>query len=142
MWKRNESLTSSGAATDQPAKPREIDRNSSPTGTVDVGKSVTIKGELSGFEDLTVNGQMEGSIKLPGHTLTIGPRAAVKAEMSAKAVVIMGAVIGNVMAEDKVEISETGKLTGDIVSPRLSIADHGFFLGKVEMSPKVIPHAR
>jgi cytoskeletal protein CcmA (bactofilin family) len=100
---------------------------------MDLGKSVVIKGELSGSEDLTLYGQMEGSIKLPDHTLTIGPHADIKAQVSARSVVIMGAVTGNVTAGEKVEIGATGSVTGDISSPRLAIADGGCFRGRVEM---------
>jgi cytoskeletal protein CcmA (bactofilin family) len=100
---------------------------------MDLGKSVIIKGELSGSEDLTLYGQMEGSIKLPDHTLTIGPHADIKAQVSAKSVVIMGAVTGNVTAGERVEIRATGSVTGDIASPRLAIADGGCFRGRVDM---------
>ena len=75
---------------------------------------------------------MEGSIRLPGHTLTIGPHADIKAQISAKAVVIMGAVAGNVTAGERVEIQATGSVTGDIVSPRLVVADGGYLRGRVE----------
>lgn len=100
---------------------------------MDVGRSVVIKGELSGSEDLTLCGQMEGSIKLPAHTLTVASEADIKAEISAKTVVIMGAVTGNVTAGDKVEIQATGSLTGDINSPRLVISDGGCLRGNVQM---------
>jgi cytoskeletal protein CcmA (bactofilin family) len=100
---------------------------------MDLGKSVVIKGELSGSEDLTLYGQMEGSIRLPDHTLTIGPHADIKADISAKAVVIMGAVTGSVTAGVKVEIRATGSVTGDIASPRLVIADGGCLRGRVSM---------
>ena len=71
---------------------------------------MVIKGELSASEDLTLDGQMEGSVTLPDHTLTIGPAANIKASISAKAVVIMGAVTGNVTAAEKVEIRATGSV--------------------------------
>jgi len=124
MWKRDQSGPSPGGQLDQPAI------------VMDLGRSMSIKGELSGSEDLTLCGQMEGSIKLPAHTLTIGADASIKAEISAKAVVITGAVIGNVMAADKVEIQATGSVTGDVVSPRLVIADGGVLNGSSRM-PKV-----
>ena len=105
---------------------------------MDLGKSVVIKGELSGSEDLTLHGQMEGSVRLPAHTLTIGPHADIKAEIAAKAVVIMGAVTGNVTAGEKVEIRATGSVTGDIASPRLAIADGGHLRGRVEIPPPAV----
>jgi cytoskeletal protein CcmA (bactofilin family) len=92
---------------------------------VDLGKSVVIKGELSASEDLTLYGQMEGRVTLPDHTLTIGPAADIKAAISAKVVVIMGAVTGNVAAGEKVEIRATGSVTGDLASPRLVVAEGG-----------------
>jgi cytoskeletal protein CcmA (bactofilin family) len=100
---------------------------------MDLGKSVVIKGQLSASEDLTLDGQMEGSVALPDHTLTIGPAANIKASISAKAVVIMGAVTGNVTAGDKVEIRATGSVTGDLAAPRLVVAEGGRIRGKVEI---------
>jgi cytoskeletal protein CcmA (bactofilin family) len=103
---------------------------------MDLGKSVVIKGELSGSEDFTLYGQMEGSIKLPDNTLTIGPHAVIKAEISAKAVVIMGSVRGNVRAADSVRIQATGSVVGDVVASRLAVAEGGSLNGRVEM-PRV-----
>jgi cytoskeletal protein CcmA (bactofilin family) len=100
---------------------------------MDLGKSVVIKGELSASEDLTLYGQMEGRVTLPDHTLTIGPAANISASISAQAVVIMGAVTGNVTAAEKVEIRATGSMTGDLASPRLVVAEGGHLRGKVEM---------
>ena len=89
---------------------------------------------MSGSEDLTLCGHMEGSVKLQGHTLTIGPNARIDAEITAKAVVVMGAVVGNVNASERVAIEDTGSVTGDIVSPVLAVADGGFFKGRMDMS--------
>ena len=100
---------------------------------MDLGKSVVIKGELSASEDLTLDGQMEGSVTLPDHTLTIGSGANIKASISAKAVVIMGAVTGNVTAGEKVEIRAAGSVTGDLAAPRLVVAEGAHLRGKVEM---------
>jgi cytoskeletal protein CcmA (bactofilin family) len=100
---------------------------------LDLGRSIIIKGELSGSEDLTVCGQIKGSITLPEHTLTIGSDADIKAEISAKTMVVMGAVTGNVTAGDRLEIQATGFVTGDIATPRLVIADGGRLHGKVHM---------
>jgi cytoskeletal protein CcmA (bactofilin family) len=101
---------------------------------MNLGHSVFIKGELSGSEDLTLCGQMQGSVRLPDHTLTIGLNAKIDAEITAKAVVVTGAVVGNVTASERVAIEATGSVTGDIVSPRLAVADGGFLRGRVDMS--------
>jgi len=133
MWKRDQSVTPPGARQDQSTERAPADSRFTEKVVMDLGRSVVIKGELSGSEDLTLYGQMEGSIRLPAHTLTIGPHADIKAEISAKAVVIMGAVTGNVTAGEKVEIRATGSVTGDIASPRLAIADGGCLCGRVAM---------
>lgn len=133
MWKRDQSVTPPSTRRGQSAEAAPVDRGSAENVVMDLGKSVVIKGELSGSEDLTLYGQMEGRIRLPDHTLTIGPHAHIKADISAKVVVIMGAVAGNVTAGKKVEIRATGSVTGDIASPRLAIADGGRLHGKVEM---------
>ncbi len=116
MWKREES---SGAAASHhsPPPPAANSRDAADKLVMNLGKSVMIKGELSGSEDLILYGRMEGSVKLPECTLTIGPDADIRAEISAKTVVIMGGVTGNVVAGDKVEIRSTGSVTGDIASP-------------------------
>ena len=101
---------------------------------IDLGKSVVIKGELSGSEDLTLHGRMEGKISLPEHTLTIGAQADVKADIAAKTVVVVGTVTGRVSAKDKIDIRSTGRITGDIVSPRLVVAEGGTLRGKVDMA--------
>lgn len=101
---------------------------------MDLGKSVVIKGDLSASEDLTIYGQMEGSINLPGYTLTIGPHANIKAAIAANSVVILGTVTGNVSAREKVEIQTTGSVTGDVESPRLAMQDGGCLCGKVQTS--------
>ena len=134
MWKRDQSVTPPSAHGNQSAEAAPVDRRSEEKLVMDLGKSVVIKGELSGSEDFTLYGQMEGSIRLPDHTLTIGPHADIKAEISAKAVVIMGAVIGNVTARERVEIRATGSVTGEIRSPRLAVADGGYLRGRVEMT--------
>ena len=99
-----------------------------------LGRSMTIKGELTASEDLTLHGQMDGRVTLPEHTLTIGPEADIRAEINAGAVVIMGTVVGNVTASKRVEIRSTGSVTGDISSPGLAIDDGGLVVGKVQMT--------
>jgi cytoskeletal protein CcmA (bactofilin family) len=133
MWKQDES-DAAAVSRQNPPPPAPIARDADDKLIMNLGKSVMIKGELSGSEDLTLYGRMEGSVKLPEYTLTIGPDADIQAEISAKTVVIMGGVTGNVSAGEKVEIRSTGSVTGDIASPRLAIQDGACMCGKVAPS--------
>jgi cytoskeletal protein CcmA (bactofilin family) len=137
MWKQDQTTQGAGAGAD--VKPAATVGGPVPSPSIgrsgqDLGKSMIIKGELSGSEDMTLHGMMEGSVSLPAHTLTIGPQADVRANISAKAVVVAGAVTGKVLAGDRIEIRATGSVNGDVTSPRLVIADGGSLRGKVEMT--------
>jgi cytoskeletal protein CcmA (bactofilin family) len=103
---------------------------------VNIGKSVVIKGELNGSEDLTVEGHVEGKIELKDHVLTIGPNGKIKAQVFAKAVIVLGEVHGNVTASEKVDIRDGGSVDGDIISPRVAIAEGAHFRGSVDMQRK------
>jgi cytoskeletal protein CcmA (bactofilin family) len=133
MWKREESAAAT-APHQSPPPSAPIARDAADKLVMNLGKTVMIKGELSGSEDLTLYGRMEGSVKLPDYTLTIGPDADIRAEISAKTVVIMGGVTGNVIAGEKVEIRSSGSVTGDVASPRFAIQDGGSMRGKVATS--------
>jgi cytoskeletal protein CcmA (bactofilin family) len=106
----------------------------SESGLVNIGPSIFIKGELSGDEDLTIEGRVEGKIELKSHNLTIGPKGKINAQLHANAVIIRGEVTGNVFARERVEIADTGRLSGDITSPRIVISDGAQFRGSVDMS--------
>ena len=88
-----------------------------------IGKSIVINGELSGSEDLTIEGRVDGKIELKDHILTVGSNGRIKAQVSAKAIVVLGQVTGNLNATEKVDIKESGSVEGDIVAPRVAIAD-------------------
>jgi cytoskeletal protein CcmA (bactofilin family) len=103
---------------------------------VNIGKSVVIKGELNGSEDLTIEGHVEGTIQLKDNVLTIGPNGRIKAQVFAKAVIVLGEVTGNVTASEKVDIRDNGSVDGDIVSPRVAIAEGAHFRGSVDMQRK------
>jgi cytoskeletal protein CcmA (bactofilin family) len=103
---------------------------------VNIGKSVVIKGELNGSEDLTIEGHVEGTIQLKDHVLTIGPNGRIKAQVFAKSVIVLGEVTGNVTASDKVDIRDNGSVDGDIVAPRVAIAEGAHFRGSVDMQRK------
>lgn len=133
MWKRDEAAAPPGASQGSPVDRPSADRKPAENVVMDLGKSVVIKGEISASEDLTLYGQMEGSVTLPGHTLTIGPHADIRAAITARAVLILGAVTGNVTAGERVQIQNTGSVMGDVTSPRLAIAEGGSICGKVQM---------
>jgi len=98
-----------------------------------IGKSIVFKGELTGDEDLEIEGSIEGRIDLPKGQLTIGAHGRVKAEISAKAVVIVGKVTGNVQASERLEVQSTGVVEGDLRAPRLLIQEGAVVNGAIEM---------
>jgi len=156
MWKRDEAgkptaPASPGPAPVQPvnapqpanaplaveAAPRTVPAGDPQRGrektAVNIGKSVVIKGELNGSEDLTIEGQVEGKIELRQNVLTIGANGKIKAQVFAKSVVILGEVVGNVSASDKVDIRDNGSVDGDIAAPRVAIAEGAHFRGSIDM---------
>ena len=100
---------------------------------VNIGKSVVIKGELNGSEDLTIEGHVEGTIQLREHVLTIGPNGRIKAQVFAKSVIVLGEVTGNVTASEKVDLRDNGSVDGDIAAPRVAIAEGAHFRGSIDM---------
>lgn len=100
---------------------------------VPIAQSLLIKGELSGSEDMTVEGVVDGTLELCQNVLTIGPTGKITAQVFAKAVIVLGKVDGNITASEKVEIHEGGSVHGDVVSPRVAIADGADFCGSVDM---------
>ena len=146
MWKRDEAVR---PASGQPAvspppapfgagapSPRPEASHNLEKDIVNIGKSVVIKGELTVSEDLTIEGHVEGTIQLRDHVLTIGPNGRIKAQVFAKAVVVLGEMTGNVTASDKVDIRDNGSVDGDIVAPRVAIAEGAHFRGSVDMQRK------
>ena len=97
-----------------------------------VGISVSIKGEISGSEDLTIDGQVEGRIDLPEHTLTIGPNATVVADITAKSVTIFGSVIGSITAREKADIRKAASIEGGLTCGRLSVQEGARITGTIE----------
>jgi cytoskeletal protein CcmA (bactofilin family) len=102
-------------------------------GSTVIGKSVTIRGELSANEDLYIDGDMEGTITLPDYALTIGPNARVLSNIRAKDVIVFGDVKGDLHATGKVEIRGSAVVKGDIFSKRLSIEENATLRGKVDL---------
>jgi cytoskeletal protein CcmA (bactofilin family) len=149
MWKRDESVkppaTPPGPAPAAPAAPAPTNPAHVPSDVrqmekdtkVNIGKSIIIKGELNGSEDLTIEGQVEGRIELRENVLTIGANGKIRAEIFAKSVIVLGDVTGNVTATEKVDIRDNGSVDGDITSPRVAIAEGAHFRGSVDMQRAV-----
>ena len=98
-----------------------------------IGKSLVIKGEVTGSESLYIDGRVEGSISLAGNRVTIGRNGVVAANINAREIVVLGKVRGNLTASDRVDIRSDGSLTGDVVSARISIEDGSFFKGGIDI---------
>ena len=149
MWKRDEAVkpgapAGPGSAPAPSGAPSAADSRIPPSTTndpargmertaVNIGKSVVIKGELNGSEDLTIEGQVEGKIELRQNVLTIGPNGRIKAQVFAKSVIVLGEVSGNVTATEKVDIRDNGSVDGDIAAPRVAIAEGAHFRGSIDM---------
>jgi cytoskeletal protein CcmA (bactofilin family) len=112
-----------------PAKPTI----SSPTEQATIGRTLVIKGEISGSETLYIDGRVEGSIHLNDNRVTIGRNGTVAANITAKEVVIMGKVTGNIECSDRLDIRSEGSLTGDVVTPRISVEDGAILKGSVQV---------
>ena len=115
-------------------------------GTAVIGKSVTIKGQINSQEDLTIDGEMEGSIEVKEHRLTVGPNGRVQAGVKAREIVVLGTINGNVEVSDKIDIRRDARLVGDIKTARIVIEDGAFFKGNIDItragaadSPKPAP---
>ncbi len=98
-----------------------------------LGKSLLIKGEVTGSESLYIDGRVEGSINLPGNRVTVGPNGVVSANIAAREIVVLGKVRGNMTASDRVDIRREGSLTGDVVAQRISIEDGAYFKGGIDL---------
>ncbi len=98
-----------------------------------IGKSLVIKGEVTGSESLYIDGKIEGTINLSGNRVTVGRNGQVSANISAREIVVLGKVRGNMTASDRVDIRSEGSLTGDVAAQRISIEDGAFFKGGIDI---------
>ncbi len=104
-----------------------------PEDVTTIGKGVVVKGDVKGGEDLVIDGKVDGTIELRQHVLTVGPTGRVKAQLSAKSVVVLGKVNGSIQASERVSIGETGSFEGAISAPRLVVADGAHLQGRVDV---------
>lgn len=112
----------------------------SPGGSRDaatIGSSIRISGDLTGDEDLNIDGNVEGTINLEKNSLTIGTNGRIKANIQAKSVIVEGELRGDIVAKEKVVIRKTGNMRGNIVAPRVTLEDGAMFKGSIEMEPEV-----
>src|ERR1700691_4623204 len=149
MWKPNQPGTGSGSPSPEPARPATPSTPSfdagqrpapppAPQGAATgeqatIGKSLVIKGEVTGSESLYIDGKVEGSISLAGNRVTVGRNGQVAANITAREIVVLGKVRGNVTASDRVDIRSEGSLTGDVTAQRISIEDGAFFKGGIDI---------
>lgn len=142
MWKRKEdeeaegSVTRAQSSSGRPEPPR---MTAPVSGSAHIGRSVFIKGELSGSEDLYIDGNVEGNIDLPGNNLMVGPNGRVRAGIRARGVIIEGKVDGDIEATERVELRKTAVLMGSIVTQRVSIEDGAYFKGGVDVKRQAAP---
>jgi len=101
-----------------------------------IGKSISIRGDLTGNEDMVIEGQVEGKVDLPNNQLTVGANGKVKAEIHAKGVVVVGHVEGNIFGLERIEIQATGRVEGDVSAPKLVVAEGAQLNGTIQMSQK------
>jgi cytoskeletal protein CcmA (bactofilin family) len=147
MWKPNQQSSSSQTPPSEPVRPAAPATPSyepavrTPTASAQpssadqatIGKSLVVKGEVSGSESLYIDGKVEGAINLPGNRVTVGRNGQVSANITAREIVVLGKVRGNVSASDRVDIRSEGSLTGDVTAQRISIEDGAFFKGGIDI---------
>jgi cytoskeletal protein CcmA (bactofilin family) len=149
MWKPNQQGNSPQPPSNEPARPtapqtttsfeapaRTPTPSAQPSATSDqatIGKSLIVKGEVTGSESLYIDGKVEGAINLPGNRVTVGRNGQVAANITAREIVVLGKVRGNMTASDRVDIRSEGSLTGDVTAQRISIEDGAFFKGGIDI---------
>ncbi len=141
MWKPNQPAappppTPDPARSTTPGAGTGFDSRSAagaPGDQATIGKSLIVKGEISGAESLYIDGKVEGSINLPGNRVTVGRNGQVAATILAREIVVLGKIRGNCTATDRVDIRAEGSLTGDVIAARISIEDGAFFKGGIDI---------
>jgi cytoskeletal protein CcmA (bactofilin family) len=140
MWKKDddpEATTSVPTPTGStaPSKPRASQPQAGREQAT-IGRSITIRGDVTGDEDLLIQGRVEGTVDLKQHNVTVGPEGRVKADLKGRMVTIEGEVDGDVRGQEQVALRASSKVNGDIVAPRVVLEDGASFLGSIDMSGK------
>jgi cytoskeletal protein CcmA (bactofilin family) len=152
MWKPNQPATPPPPSPDPVRSPAPTagtgfesrSTAGAPGDQATIGKTLIVKGEISGTESLYIDGKVEGSINLPGNRVTVGRNGQVAATILAREIVVLGKIRGNCTATDRVDIRAEGSLTGDVIAARISIEDGAFFKGGIDIrkagaEPKTAP---
>src|SRR6202163_4919496 len=116
-----------------PSRPTDTRSDAVRGGAAIIGKSVVLKGQIYGREDLTIDGEVEGTVELQEHRLTVGPNGKVMASIKAREIVVLGTIHGNVETTDKIDIRKEAKLVGDIKTARIVIEDGAYFKGNIDI---------
>lgn len=139
MWNKKENEAASGApasSSASPSAPAQSSRPSpaaKPSGPAVIGPSISIKGDLTGEEDLMIEGRVEGEIRLKQHSVTVGRSGRVQADVFGKSINVEGEVQGNLTGDSEVVIRNTGRVEGNIVAPRVTLEDGSSFRGAIDM---------
>ena len=116
-----------------PSRPTDARSDVVRGGAAVIGKSVVLKGQIYGREDLTIDGEVEGTVELQEHRLTIGPNGKVVATIKAREIVVLGTVHGNIETREKIDIRKEAKVVGDIRTARIVIEDGAYFKGSIDI---------
>jgi len=127
-WKRNEPQQPTATPSPEPARPSPRPRESAT-----IGASIRIKGDLSGDEDLLIQGQIQGQIKLKSHNVTVGPSGRVRADIQGRVIRVEGEVDGNLFGEEEIVIRSSGRVQGNLQAPRVTLENGSNFKGSIDM---------
>ena len=127
-WKRNEPNAPTGSAPPPVARPPKRSGESAT-----IGASIRIKGDLSGDEDLLIQGQIQGTIKLESHNVTVGPSGRVKADIHGRTIRVEGEVDGNLFGQEEIIIRASGRVQGNLQAPRVTLENGSSFKGSIDM---------
>lgn len=134
MWKKEEAEKRAGARPEGSSEKTRTTPRQTGGERATIGRSITIRGDVTGDEDLVIQGRVEGSVDLKEHAVTVGPEGEVKADVRGRVVTVEGHVEGNLRAEEQVVLRGSARVLGDIAAARVTLEDGAYFSGGVEMT--------
>jgi len=141
MWKRTDDPNAPASYQPEPEPAAAAPRRNNPApsaagGRAVIGPSIRINGDLSGEEDLVIEGRVEGKVDLKQQSVTVGPSGRVKADIFGRTITVEGEVRGNLVADEQITVRRTGQVHGNLTAPRVSLEDGAKFKGSIDMEPK------